>query len=127
MFHHADEQYRLVYLLVMLSLVTAVALAFGVFSSPLLATMITFGVYLIGQFSRDLVTFGQLVPNLGFQRFTQAIYLILPDLARLNLKNEAVYGVLPDPLTLGVNAGYGLLYLLLMLAIATILFSQREF
>jgi len=35
----------------------------------------------------------------------------LPDLSRLDLKNQAVYGseLLPNPLTLIANAGYGLL------------------
>lgn len=117
------------FLLLQLSLITAVAIALGVFTSSVLATLLTFGVYLMGNFSQDLVTLGRLNNNPGFQRLTQGLYLILPDLSRLNLKNQAVYGneLLPNATTLIANAGYGLLYTVLLLAIAILIFSRREF
>ena len=117
------------YLFLELSLITSVAIMFGVFTSSVLATLLTFAVYLMGHFSQDLVEFGRLSHNPDFERFTQGLYLILPDLSRLDLKNEAVYGLalLPSPLTLLANASYGLLYTVLLLAIAILIFSQREF
>lgn len=115
------------YIFLELSLVTAVAILFGVFTSSVVATMLAFAVYLMGHFSQDLVTLGNLSYNPNIQRLTQGIYLILPDLSRLDLKNDAVYGLLPPIPTLLANAGYGLLYLILLLAIATLVFSLREF
>ena len=72
---------------------------------------------------------GRLSRNPGFERLTQNLYLVLPDLSRLDLKNQAVYGLdaLPNPLTLITNAGYGLVYTVLVLAIAIFIFSRREF
>jgi hypothetical protein len=63
------------------------------------------------------------------ERITQGLYLILPDLSRLDLKNIAVYGLqaIPDSFTLITNVGYGLLYSSMLLAIATIIFLQKEF
>lgn len=118
-----------VYLLLELSLITAVAILFGVFTSSLLATLLTFAVYLMGHFSRDLVALGNLSENSSIQRVTQVLYLVLPDLSRLDLKNQAVYGVaaLPAPVELLGHAVYGLLYTVLLLAIASLLFSRREF
>ena len=117
------------FLLLQLSLITAVAIALGVFTSSVLATLLTFGVYLMGNFSQDLVELGRLNNNPGFQRLTQGLYLILPDLSRLDLKNQAVYGkeLLPNATTLIANASYGLLYTVLLLAIAILIFSRREF
>lgn len=117
------------YLFFQLSLITAVAIGFGVFTSSLLATLLSFGVYLMGNFNQDLVELGRLSRNPGFQRLTQGLYLVLPDLSRLDLKNQAVYGpdLLPSPLTLIANAGYGLLYTVLVLAIAIFIFSRRQF
>lgn len=117
------------YLFFQLSLITAVAITFGVFTSSVLATLLSFGVYLMGNFSQDLVELGQVSKNPGLQRLTQGLYLVLPDLSRLDLKNQAVYGeeLLPDPLTLIANAGYGLFYTVLLLAIAILIFSRREF
>ena len=115
------------YLFLQLSLVTAIALCFGVFTSSLLATLLTFGVYLMGNFSRDLVALGNLSKNPTIMGLTKGAYLVLPDLARLDLKNQAVYGILPSPLTLVGDAVYGLLYAVLLLAIAILIFSRREF
>lgn len=117
------------YLFLQLSLITAVALALGVFTSSVLATLLTFAVYLMGNFSQDLVNLGRISKNPGFERLTQGLYLILPDLSRLDLKNQAVYGaeLLPDPPTLLANAGYGVFYTILLLAIAILVFLRREF
>lgn len=117
------------YLFFQLSLITAAAIALGVSTSPVLATLLSFGVYLMGNFSQDLVELGRLSSNPGFQRLTQGLYLVLPDLSRLDLKNQAVYGseLLPNALTLIANAGYGLLYTVLLLVIAILIFSRREF
>jgi hypothetical protein len=57
----------------------------------------------------------------------KGIYLVFPDLSRLDLKAQAVYGLLPDSGTLTMNAGYGLVYIVLLLALSTWIFSYREF
>jgi ABC-type transport system involved in multi-copper enzyme maturation permease subunit len=118
-----------VFLFLQLSLITAFALALGVFTSSVLATLLTFAIYLMGNFSQDLVNIGRISKNPGFERVTQTLYLILPDLSRLDLKNLAVYGtaLLPSPLTLIANAGYGLVYIVLVLAIAILVFARRDF
>lgn len=115
------------FLLLQLSLITAVAIAFGVFTSSLLATLLTFGVYLMGSFSTNLVALGTQSKNPAIESFTRNLYLVLPDLSRLDLKNQAVYGMIPQPEVLLTNAGYGLLYIVVLLAIATLIFSAREF
>lgn len=112
-----------------LSLIAAVAILFGVFTSSLLATMLTFAIYLVGQFSRDLLALGAISESPGLKQVTEGIYLILPDLARLNLKNQAVYGfdLLPQASELLGNVLYAIVYTMLLLAIATAIFSRRQF
>lgn len=112
-----------------LSLIAAVAILFGVFTSSLLATMLTFALYLMGHFSRDLLTLGTMAENPGLKQTTEALYLVLPDLARLNLKNQAVYGLdlLPQPMELLSSAAYAIIYTVLLLTIATLIFSRRQF
>ncbi len=117
----------LVYLMIELSLLVAVALLFGVFTSSILATLLSFGVYLAGNFSRDLLELGNLSENASVKALTNALYVILPDLSRLNLRNEAVYGLLPSTSELLSNALYGITYTILLLAIATLIFSRRQF
>ncbi|MFH7029308.1 MAG: ABC transporter permease [Heteroscytonema crispum UTEX LB 1556] len=117
------------FLFLQLCLVAAIAITLGVFTSSLLATALTFAVYLMGNISEDLVNLGRLGNNLNIERLTQGLYLVLPDLSRLDFKNDAVYGLqaLPDSTALIANAGYSLLYTIMLLAIANLIFSQREF
>ena len=115
------------YLFLTLLLLTAVAMVFSIFTSSLLATLLTFAVYLMGNLSRDLVMFGNLSRNSNIENLAQSLYLVLPDLSRLNLKNEAVYGILPSAQTLLTNGVYGVFYTVLLLAIAVLIFSRREF
>jgi ABC-type transport system involved in multi-copper enzyme maturation permease subunit len=115
------------YIFLELSLLTAVAITFGVFTSSLLATLFTVAVYLMGHLSRDLLELGKLTKNPGVERLMSNLYLVLPDLERLNLKNQAVYGLLPDTSTLLTSAAYGVIYTVMLLAIAILIFSRREF
>ena len=57
------------------------------------------------------------------------MYLVLPDLERLNLKNDAVYGAaaLPGIGTLAMNVLYGVIYTALLLVIAGNIFTRRQF
>jgi Cu-processing system permease protein len=110
-----------------LSLVAAIGILFGVFSSSLLATLLTFGVYLMGHSTRDLVALGKLTKNPGIEQLMMGLYLVLPDLARFNLRNDAVYGQVPYLAALITNVGYGLLYGVLLLSISIAIFSRREF
>lgn len=118
-----------VFQLLELSLIAGVAILFGVFTSSLIAMMLTLAVYLMGNFSRDIVSLGNLAENPEIRQMTQNLYLVLPDLSRFNLKNEAIYGMtlLPQPLDLLGSAIYGLAWIGLVLAIAVVIFSRREF
>jgi ABC-type transport system involved in multi-copper enzyme maturation permease subunit len=110
-----------------LCLMACVGILFGVFSSSLLATLLTFGVYLMGHSTRDLVALGKLTKNPGIEQLMMGLYLVLPDLARFNLRNDAVYGQVPYLAGLITDAGYGLLYVVLLLSVAIAIFSRREF
>ena len=115
------------YLLLELALIVAVAILFGVFTSSILATLLSFGVYLMGHFSQDLVELGKLSKNQSIEQLTTSLYLVLPDLSRLDLKNEAVYGLLPSSSELVAHGLYGLIYTILLLVIAMTIFAQKEF
>ncbi len=112
-----------------LCLIIALAITLGVFTSSLIATALTYAVYLMGNITQDLVALSKLSSNPTMERITQGLYLILPDLSRLDLKNDAVYGLqaLPDTITLIINAVYGLLYSFMLLAFAVLIFLRREF
>jgi ABC-type transport system involved in multi-copper enzyme maturation permease subunit len=110
-------------------LITAIAILFGVFTSSLLAILLTFATYLMGHLSQDVVALGQLSENPALQQITNSLYLVLPDLERLNFRNEAIYGMqlMPDTSEVLGNVLYTLIYAALSLTIATTIFSRRQF
>ncbi|TVU52453.1 MAG: ABC transporter permease [Arthrospira sp. PLM2.Bin9] len=107
-------------------LIGAAGILLGVLTSSLLATLLTFAVYVMGSMSRDLLELGQISDSQTIENVMTAMYVILPDLARLNLKNDAVYADIPDVPILVANAGYGIIYTVLLLALAIAIFSRRE-
>jgi ABC-type transport system involved in multi-copper enzyme maturation permease subunit len=117
------------FMLLEMVLLTAVALLFGVLTSSLLATLLTFAVYLVGHLSQDIIKFGQLTDSENFQRIAKGLYLVLPDLERLNFKNEAIYGMalLPGVGDLLINVLYALIYTVLLIALATNILARRQF
>ena len=115
----------LAYLVLELALLAAVALAWGAFAGSLLAALLTLGVYATGHASRNLLELGQMSDRAGAVALSQALYLILPDLSRLNWRNEAAYGLLPPPPELAGHPLYGVAYTGGVLAIA--IFARREF
>jgi ABC-type transport system involved in multi-copper enzyme maturation permease subunit len=108
-------------------LVGAIAIFFGSFSGSLIASLLTLCAYVIGNFSRDLLTLGEISENPAVKNVTRTFYMILPDLSRANLKNEAVYNILPSLLDMFSNGVYILSYALLTLAIAILIFARRQF
>ena len=115
------------FLFLELCLIAAAALLFGVFTSSILAILLTSSFYLVGHLSEGMVKLAGVTKNPGFQQMTDSLYLVLPDLSRLDLKNDAVYGLFPQPTTLLINAGYAVLYTVVLLLLTTVIFSRKQF
>ena len=115
------------FLFLELAVLTAVAILFGVFTSSILATLFSFGVYFMGHISKDLLKLGAITKNANIETLTKSLYLVLPNLERFNLKNDAVYGLLPTSSELFSTFLYGILYIVLLLTIANLIFARRQF
>ena len=110
-----------------LALVTAIALVFSTFSTPLLSAAFTFGLTLVGQYSTDLRNFQDVLDSPIAQRVARGLYWVLPNLAQFDVKSRVVHG---QPVTagyLGLVTLYALLYTAVLLVVATIVFSRRDF
>ena len=110
-----------------LAVVTAVALFFSSYSSPLLSSVFTLGVYVVGQFNADLKRFDQIVDSPAAIAIARACYYLLPDFARFDVKLAVVHGI-PVPGTyLASTAAYAALYIAALLFGAMVIFSKRDF
>ena len=68
-------------------LVTAIALFFSTFSTPMLSAALTFGLFVAGHFSADLRNFDQVVDSPAAARLARGLYWVLPNLAPFDVKS----------------------------------------
>jgi hypothetical protein len=110
-----------------LMIVTAVALLFSTFSSPMLAAAFTFGLYIAGHFNADLRNFGAVVDSKPLAAFARGLYYVLPNLAPLDVKTQVVHA-LPVPAGyLLWNTAYAVTYTAALILIAAFIFVRRDF
>src|SRR5512136_455768 len=110
------EAFALIF--VELMLVTAIALFFSTFSSPLLSAALTFGLFVIGHFNADLKHFESVVASPVAAWVARALYYVLPNLAPFDIKSEVVHG---QPVAAGyllLTSAYGLVYIAALLVAA---------
>ena len=108
-------------------LVTALALFFSTFSSPLLSAALTIGLYVTGHFSSDLRNFQQVVDSPAASRFARGLYWVLPNLAQFDVKSDVVHGVhIPLP-SMALTIAYAALYIAMLLVVSGLVFSRRDF
>ena len=114
-------------ILVELMLVTAIALFFSTFSTPILSAAFTFGLFVVGHFSGDLRNFQDVVDSPAAARLARGLYWVLPNLAQFDVKDSVVHGV-PVPLGyIAMTVGYGALYIAMLLVVSVFIFSRRDF
>src|SRR5262249_26170418 len=110
-----------------LMIVTAIALFFSTFSTPMLSATFTFGLFVVGHFSGDLRNFDQIVDSPVAVGLARALYWVLPNLGSFDVKAQVVHA---QPVTAGYLAltlAYAACYIAALLTAAALIFSRRDF
>ena len=110
-----------------LAIITAVALLFSSFSTPVLSALVTFGVFVIGHFSADLKTFATTMGSAPAQWLFGALFYGLPNFSFFGFITPAAHGLLPPLAHAAVAVVYALTYIAVLLAGATLIFRRRDF
>lgn len=110
-----------------LMIVVAVALLFSSFSSPALSALLTFFVFVIGHFSAELKSLSATVGTGAARVVFAALYYLLPNLSNYAYITAASHGEMPTPANFFGAVLYGLVYIAVLLAAATLVFSRRNF
>jgi ABC-type transport system involved in multi-copper enzyme maturation permease subunit len=110
-----------------LAVVTAVALFFSTYSSPMLSAVFTLGVYLAGQFNADLKHFDAVVQSPAAIALARACYYVLPDFSKFDVKLAVVHGLPVSGSYIASTAAYAVMYIAALLFGAVMLFSRRDF
>jgi Cu-processing system permease protein len=114
-------------ILVELMLITAIALFFSTFTTPILSAAFTFGLFIVGHFSTDLRNFDQVVDSATAAWLARALYWVMPNLAQFDIKSRIVHGDNVPAGYLLLTGGYAALYIGMLLSLAMYIFSRRDF
>ncbi len=117
------------FMFIEMMLLIAAAMMFGTITSTVLATLMTLATFAVGHETRNILELDKIAESESFRRIAEGLFLVLPDLERLNLKNEIANGFVAPPSGGGLleNAAYGLIYTALLLTITVIVFERRQF
>jgi ABC-type transport system involved in multi-copper enzyme maturation permease subunit len=110
-----------------LAVVTALAVLFSTYSSPMLSAVFTLGLYVVGQFNQDLKRLDEIVGAPAAGIVGKACYYLLPDFARFDIKLAVVHGI---PVSAGYmlwTTAYASAYVAALLLGACVIFSRRDF
>jgi ABC-type transport system involved in multi-copper enzyme maturation permease subunit len=114
------------FILLALALVTAIALFFSCFSSPMLSTLFTLAIYVTGVFAADIRDFGALTHSSFLKAATTALYYLVPNFHNFNLIAVAAHGEAVPFALIWQNTLYALMYIAVLLVASSAVFSRRN-
>jgi hypothetical protein len=124
------QAFWLIYIEVLL--VMALALFFSSFSSPFLSGMLTLGVFIIGRFVDSILLNKLAADDSGplmhlMAKMAKALAHVAPDLSIFNTTPYVVYDQAIAWSYVYQATTYGVTYLAILLFLASLIFSRRDF
>jgi ABC-type transport system involved in multi-copper enzyme maturation permease subunit len=114
------------FILLKLALVVALALLFSCYTTPLLATLFTAGLYIAGLFVNEMRNVRNDLMAPALKTFLGGLSYLLPNFSNFDVMSSAAHGrTIPAMLVLQ-NTAYAAAYCGIVLAAAAAIFSQRN-
>lgn len=123
------------FMLIKLAVLTAIVVFFSSITTSSLITLIfSISSYIAGVTIEEVVFYvksemaaqEQLISE-SLKHFVEVISWLLPNFSVFDFTLEAAHGLPLTPSRLGLSFGYGALYVLILLLLASFIFSRREF
>ncbi|MGB9742578.1 MAG: ABC transporter permease [candidate division WOR-3 bacterium] len=110
-----------------LAILTAVAVLFSTFVTPIASAVFTFLIYFIGHSTHLLKQLAAMSPVVAVKFIGLFLYYLLPNLNNFNLRGDVVHGAPLNPLAIVISIAYALVYTFTLLFIAVVIFNRRDF
>ncbi len=110
-----------------LVVVTAVGFLFSTFSSQLISALITVGIIFAGHLAGDVYRVATKSASVAIQTIGKASYYLVPNLDRLNFRDQAALAAEVSARAVAESVALGLGYATLLIIIASIVFERRDF
>jgi ABC-type transport system involved in multi-copper enzyme maturation permease subunit len=115
------------YLYLELMVITAISIVFSSFSTPILSSVFTISLYLIGHVTWTFNQFKDKLDKPLEKIVAYFFYYILPNLEKFNIKNAVVMKSDLNNYLIANTIIYGLCYTAALLILAILIFNKREF
>jgi ABC-type transport system involved in multi-copper enzyme maturation permease subunit len=113
------------FIVLQFAMVTALALLFSSFSSPLLSAVFAFALFIIGTFAEDLRSFAAMAHGATRWLATGAAYLV-PNFAALNVISSVAHGEPVGRSLIFYNSIYAAFYAAAAISGAILIFERRN-
>ena len=125
--HPADLQLAVAiyFILLQFVLITALALLFSTFSTPVFSSIFAFAIFAVGTFAEDLRGFASMAQGVTRWLMTGAAYLV-PNFAALNVISQVAHDEAVDPRLILLNTLYVTVYAGAVLTASVWIFGRRN-
>jgi ABC-type transport system involved in multi-copper enzyme maturation permease subunit len=110
-----------------LLILTAVSLLFTSVSTPILSSIFTIIVYLVGHVLWTFNQFKGLIKSEVIKAILVFLYYVMPNLEKFNIKSEIVTNTPLDPTLILHSVLYGIFYISAILVLTILVFKRKEF
>ncbi len=110
-----------------LLIITAISLMFSSFSTPILSSIFTIVIYLVGQVLWTFNLFKEYLKTSLEKGVSYFFYYILPNLDKFDIRETVVMGESPDATYILYSLLYALAYISAILVVAILVFNRKEF
>lgn len=109
-----------------MAVLVAFATLFSVVTRPILGSVFTLAVFVVGHVSEDLWLLTRHLPGSVGRALATGLYYVVPNLERFNFKTEAVHQLAIPVAAVGWALLYGLGFTALALVLACLRFARRD-
>jgi len=108
-------------------LLILISIVFSGLTSPILSAVYTTAFFLVGHSSDILRSLIATQTSFVTQYALKAAYYVLPNLEKFNIRNEVIYGTIPDVRGIAVTIFYAICYGIFLFLLARAMFAKKEF
>jgi ABC-type transport system involved in multi-copper enzyme maturation permease subunit len=109
-----------------MSVVAAFATLFAVLTRPILGSLMTLAMFIVGHTSADLWMLTRHLPGTFTRAVITVVYYLVPNLERFNFKTEVVHDLLIHPAAVGWAVVYAFSFAAVLLFLAALRFQTKD-
>ncbi|MDQ5962615.1 MAG: hypothetical protein QG653_422 [Patescibacteria group bacterium] len=104
-----------------------ISIVFSGFTSPILSAIYTIVFFLAGHAGESLRPLIMFPQSTVIEVVARGIYYLLPNLEKFNIRNDIVFGDIPNATSIIFSLLYALFYASLLFFVASVTFKKKEF